>query len=40
MKGENRKKAFKTWGTLFETYVNQTFEAMANPASEKYVKSF
>jgi hypothetical protein len=37
LQGENRQKAFETWGTLFETYVNQTFEAMINPAKEKYV---
>jgi hypothetical protein len=37
LQGENRQKAFETCGTLFETYVNQTFEAMINPAKEKYV---
>jgi hypothetical protein len=37
LQGESRQKAFETWGTLFETYVNQTFEAMAKPSHEKYV---
>ncbi len=37
LQGENRQKAFETWGTLFETYVNQIFQAMVNPATEKYV---
>lgn len=31
------KRAFDTWGKLFETYVNQIFEAIAKPALEKYV---
>ncbi len=37
LQGENRQKAFETWGTLFEAYVNQTFEAMVNPTKEMYV---
>src|SRR5713226_1772203 len=34
LQGENRQKAFETWGTLFETYVNQTFDTMVDPAKE------
>src|SRR5260370_15603298 len=37
LQGEGRQKAFDTWGKLFETYVNQIFEAIAKPALEKYV---
>jgi hypothetical protein len=36
LEGENRQKAFETWGKLFEKYVNQTFEEMVAPATEKY----
>jgi hypothetical protein len=37
LQGENRQRAFETWGKLFEKYVNQAFEAMLDPAKEKYV---
>jgi len=37
LQGESRQKAFETWGTLFETYVNQTFDAIVDPAKEKYI---
>jgi hypothetical protein len=37
LQGDKRQKAFETWGTLFETYVNEIFGAIIDPANEKYV---
>ncbi len=34
---ENRKKAFDTWGDLFQAYVNQTFEGAIDPAKENFI---
>ncbi len=36
LQGDNRQKAFETWGKLFEIYVNETFDAMIDPVKEHY----
>lgn len=36
--GENRKKAFDTWGLLFETYVNQTFQGMVATEERYFIR--
>lgn len=36
LQGEDRKKAFDAWGNLFESYVNQMFNAATDRSKESY----
>jgi hypothetical protein len=37
LQGEDRQKAFDTWGELFETYVNQKLATAVDPGKERYI---
>jgi hypothetical protein len=37
LEGEDRKKAFDTWGELFQVYISETFERAVNRSREKYI---